>query len=57
MVGAMSIPLLLLILGGNIYVDLKISKSFFSNYFSFRSSKKFYLPFGCNINPLSVEIT
>ncbi len=45
MVGAMSIPLLLLILGGNIYVDLKISKKFFfKTIFLFVLLKNFIFP-------------
>ncbi|MEO0234393.1 MAG: AEC family transporter [candidate division WOR-3 bacterium] len=46
MVGSMSVPLLILILGGNIYVDLKRSKKFYvKTILSFVLLKNFVFPF------------
>lgn len=46
MVGSMSVPLLILILGGNIYVDLKRSKKFYvKTILSFVLLKNFLFPF------------
>lgn len=46
MVGSMSVPLLILILGGNIYVDLKKSKKFYiKTIFLFVLLKNFLFPF------------